>query len=86
MIISQIYWDGKDCGQIGYRMSDNDGKLPCLDEVKTTGLCLYMNDGTSLRNVRQIRQTEYPEYNLGNTRTSQINIYLALLVKHHKCF
>ena len=32
-----------------------------------------MNDGTSLKSVRQIRQTEYPEYNLGNTRTSQIN-------------
>ena len=32
-----------------------------------------MNDGTSLENVRKIRRTEYPEYNLGNTRTSQIN-------------
>ena len=32
-----------------------------------------MNDGTSPKSVRQIRQTEYPEYNLGNTRTSQIN-------------
>ena len=49
-------------------------------------LVTYMNDRTSLRNVRQIRQTEYPEHNLGNIRTSQINIYLALLVKHHKCF
>ena len=32
-----------------------------------------MNDGTSLRSVRQIRRMEYPEYNLGKTRTSQIN-------------
>ena len=32
-----------------------------------------MNDVTSLKSVRQIRRTEYPEYNLGNTRTSQIN-------------
>ena len=36
-------------------------------------LVTYMNDGTSLKSVRQIRLTEYPEYNLGNTRTSQIN-------------
>ena len=50
------------------------------------GLCLYMNDGTSLKSVRQIRRTEYPEYNLGNTRTAKLIIYLALLVKHHKCF
>ena len=32
-----------------------------------------MNDGTSLKSVRKIRRTEYPEYNLGNTRTGQIN-------------
>ena len=38
-----------------------------------------MNDGTSLRNVRQIRQREYPEYNLGNTRTSQIIINIVKL-------
>ena len=30
MIISHIYRDGKDCGQIGDRMSDNDEKLTCL--------------------------------------------------------
>ena len=28
MINNQIYRDGKDCGQIGDRMSDNDEKLP----------------------------------------------------------
>ena len=28
MIISNIYWNVKDCGQIGDRMSDNDEKLP----------------------------------------------------------
>ena len=33
-----------------------------------------MNDGTSLESVRQIRRTEYPEYNLGNTRTAKLNI------------
>ena len=49
-------------------------------------LVTYMNDGTSLKSVRQIRRTEYPEYNLGNTRTAKLIIYLALLVKHHKCF
>ena len=32
-IINQIYWNGKDCGQIGNRMSDNDEKLPCLHYV-----------------------------------------------------
>ena len=32
-----------------------------------------MNDGTSLKSVKQIRRTEYQEYNLGNTRTNQIN-------------
>ena len=25
-----ICWNGRDCGQIGDRMSDNDEKLPCL--------------------------------------------------------
>ena len=30
MIISQICRNGKDCSQIGDRMSDNDEKLPCL--------------------------------------------------------
>ena len=33
----------------------------------------YMNDGAGLKSVRQIRLMEYPEYNLGNTRTSQMN-------------
>ena len=28
MIIIQSYQNGKDCGQIGERMSDNDEKLP----------------------------------------------------------
>ena len=37
-----------------------------------------MNDGTSLRNVRQIRRMEYPKYNLGNTRTSQISVLVWL--------
>ena len=32
-----------------------------------------MNDGTNLKSVRQIRQTEDPEYNLGNTRTAKLN-------------
>ena len=36
-------------------------------------LVTYMNDGTSLESVWQIRLSEYPKYNLGNTRTSQIN-------------
>ena len=43
------------------------------------GLCLYMYDGTSLKSVRQIRQTKYPEYNLSNTRTSQIILELENL-------
>ena len=30
MIISQMYLDGKDCGQIGDRMSDNDETFPYL--------------------------------------------------------
>ena len=30
-------------------------------------LVTYIKDGRSLRNVWQIRRTEYPEYNLGNT-------------------
>ena len=38
-----------------------------------------MNDGTSLKSVRQIRRTEYPEYDLGNTRTSQMNNLFLLL-------
>ena len=29
--ISQIYGDGKNCGQISDRMSGNDKKLPCLN-------------------------------------------------------
>ena len=33
-----------------------------------------MNDETSLESVRQIRQREYPEYDLGNTRTAKLNI------------
>ena len=37
-------------------------------------LVTYMNDGTSLKSVRQIRRSEYPEYNLGNTRTAKLNI------------
>ena len=34
----------------------------------------YMNDGTSLRNVRQVRRTEYPEcyWDLGLTLCYQI--------------
>ena len=49
MIISRIYRDGKDCGQIGDRMSDNKEKLPFLHQVtkkyfqlamKKMGLCL----------------------------------------------
>ena len=34
----------------------------------------YINDGTSLKSARQIRWSDYPEYNLGNTRTAKINI------------
>ena len=30
MIVSQICRNGKDCGQIDNRMSDNNEKLPCL--------------------------------------------------------
>ena len=37
-----------------------------------------MNDGTGLKSVWQIRRTEYPKYNLGNTRTSQINNIFGL--------
>ena len=33
-----------------------------------------MNDETSLKSVRQIRQTKFPEYNLGNTRAAKLNI------------
>ena len=33
MIISQIFWNGKDCGQIGDRMFDNYEKLPYLHLV-----------------------------------------------------
>ena len=35
-------------------------------------LVTYMNDGTSIKSVRQIRRMEYPENNLGNTRTAKI--------------
>ena len=34
-------------------------------------LVTYMNNGTSLKSVWQIRRTVYPEYNLVNTRPSQ---------------
>ena len=37
-------------------------------------LVTYMNGGTCLQSVRQIRRSEYPEYNLGNTRTAKLNI------------
>ena len=36
-----------------------------------------MNDGTSLKSVKQIRQSKYPEYNLGNTRTAKLNIVMG---------
>ena len=29
-IITQIYWNPKDCGQDGDRMSNNNENLPCL--------------------------------------------------------
>ena len=50
----------------------NDWAL-ALTLVSYGKLVTYMNEWTSLRSDRQIRRTEYPEYNLGNTRTSQIN-------------
>ena len=31
-----------------------------------------MNNGTSLKSIRQIRWSEYPEYNLVNTRTAKL--------------
>ena len=37
-------------------------------------LVKYLNDGTGLKSVRQIRQSEYPDYDLGNTRTAKLNI------------
>ena len=52
----------------------NKGEPKNILKVLSYGkLVTYRNDGTSLKSVRQIRRTEYPEYNLGNTRTSQIN-------------
>ena len=37
-------------------------------------LVTYMNDGTNLKSVREIRRSKYPEYNLGNNRTAKLNI------------
>ena len=52
----------------------NKGEPKNILKVLSYGkLVTYRNDGTSLKSVRQIRRTEYPEYNLGNTKTSQIN-------------
>ena len=56
-----------------FTLYKNSLLLHKLYHVSYGKLVTYMNDGTSLRSVRQIRRTEYPEYNLGNTRTSQIN-------------
>ena len=67
-------------------MNTHDNKEMRGDEISYGKLATYMNDGTSLKSARQIRRTEHHEYNLGSTGTSQINIYLALLVKHSKCF
>ena len=52
MIISQIYWNGKNCGQIGDRMSDNDEKLPCLHQVTKKYFQLAMKKmGQSLNDM-----------------------------------
>ena len=41
-----------------------------------------MNDGTSLKSVKQIRRTEYPEYNLGNIRTAKLKHEMYLYNKN----
>ena len=47
----------------------------------------YMNDGTSLESVRQIRRTDnLRSKNWETLETAKLNILLAGLVKHHKCF
>ena len=37
MILSQIYWNGKDCGQIGDRMSDNEKETQLTKLLKQYG-------------------------------------------------
>ena len=47
------------------------------------GTIAYINDGTSLKSVRKIRRMEYPENNLCNTRTSQINFNSNIILIYY---
>ena len=46
----------------------------------------YINDGTSLQSVKQIRRSEYPEYNFGNTRTAKLNILFGYTYEASEMF